>query len=65
MDGEVAMNPILTVREVMQYLHLSKPTLYRLLDRHEIPAYKVGRQWRFKVEQIDQWRREKERQGNA
>jgi len=45
----------LTRLEAAQYLKVSKATLDRLLRLKKIPAYKVGRLWRFKKSEIDQW----------
>ena len=47
---------LLTVREAANYLHVSRSTILRLLKRNEIPAFKVGADWRFNVQQIDRWR---------
>jgi excisionase family DNA binding protein len=47
---------ILTVDEVSARLHVHRSTIYRLLKNHELPAFKVGSDWRFNVEQIDAWR---------
>jgi excisionase family DNA binding protein len=47
---------ILTVNEVSAILHVHPSTIYRLLKNHELPAFKVGSDWRFNVEQIDGWR---------
>lgn len=38
---------VMTVDEVAEYLGLSRPTIYKLARRGEIPAVKVGRSWRF------------------
>jgi excisionase family DNA binding protein len=51
---------ILTVKEVAKYLHVSRTTIFRLLKRHELPAFKIGGDWRFNVEQIDRWLAEQE-----
>jgi excisionase family DNA binding protein len=51
---------ILTVKEVANYLQVSRGTIFRLLKRHELPAFKIGTDWRFNVEQIDSWRAERE-----
>ena len=51
---------MLTVEEVADYLHVHPSTIYRLLKRKELPAFKVGSDWRFNVEQIDRWRVERE-----
>jgi len=47
---------ILTVGELSEYLRVHRSTVYRLLKRRELPAFKVGSDWRFNVESIDQWR---------
>jgi excisionase family DNA binding protein len=45
----------MTVKDVADYLQLSKDQIYRLAQRGKMPASKVGRGWRFKREKIDQW----------
>ncbi len=45
----------MTLREVADYLRVTKRTVYRLLWRGIIPARKIGRQWRFEKASIDDW----------
>jgi excisionase family DNA binding protein len=33
--------------------------LIRLLKNRQLPAFKVGSDWRFNIERIDEWRMEK------
>jgi excisionase family DNA binding protein len=47
--------PIMTVDEVSVYLNLHPLTVRRLARDGEIPAMKIGRQWRFKRDLLDQW----------
>jgi excisionase family DNA binding protein len=47
---------VMTVREGSAYLHVHPATIYRLLKRNKIPAFRVGSDWRFNVEDIDLWR---------
>ena len=47
---------MMTVREVSVYLHVHPSTIYKLLKRHQIPAFHVGSDWRFNIETIDNWR---------
>jgi excisionase family DNA binding protein len=47
---------ILTVREVAKYLHVHESTIYRMLKRAQLPAFRVGSDWRFNLETIDRWR---------
>ena len=49
------MRELMTVEEVANYLRVTKKTIHRLLQRHVIPAMKVGRQWRFDKASIDVW----------
>ena len=48
---------LLTVQEITAYLTVSKRTVYRMLRDHQLPAYRVGGQWRFKLEMIEAWMR--------
>ena len=52
---------ILTLENVAQYLRVHPSTIYRLLKRRQLPAFKVGRDWRFNLESIDRWRTDAER----
>jgi excisionase family DNA binding protein len=53
--------PVLTVRELSDYLRVHPSTIYRLLRARQLPAFKVGSDWRFNVEEIDRWRVEREK----
>lgn len=46
---------LLTTEEIAEYLKLNPQTVLRKAKRGEIPAFKVGRQFRFSREVIDQW----------
>ena len=46
---------LLTTEQVAQYLKVDKFTIYRLVGRKKIPAFRVGNQWRFKRSLIDEW----------
>jgi len=46
---------ILTVRDIANYLHCHQSTIYRLAQRGEIPAFRLGGGWRFKLDEIDRW----------
>lgn len=49
-DGE-----ILTLDEVAAYLKAGKRTVYRLAQKGEIPAFKLGGTWRFRHSELDSW----------
>lgn len=46
---------LLTTQQVARYLKVDKFTVYRLVSRKKIPAFRVGNQWRFKREMIEAW----------
>ncbi|MGH7487644.1 MAG: helix-turn-helix domain-containing protein, partial [bacterium] len=49
------MPDLFTLKQVADRLQLSERTLYRLLQRGELPGRKVGGQWRFRLSEIDYW----------
>jgi len=49
----------LTLDELTEYLKLSKSHLYRMTQNGDIPASKIGRQWRFDRDEIDDWMKSK------
>jgi excisionase family DNA binding protein len=46
---------ILTLDEVAAYLKIGKRTVYRLAQKSEIPAFKLGGSWRFRRSELDRW----------
>lgn len=46
---------LLTIDQVAAYLKVDKFTVYRLVAKRKLPAFKVGNQWRFKRKTIDDW----------
>jgi excisionase family DNA binding protein len=46
---------LLTTAQVAEYLKVDKFTVYRLVTQKNIPAFKVGNQWRFNKDMIDAW----------
>lgn len=51
----VTMDKWLTLEQIAEYLQMSTSSIYKMAQAGKIPAYKVGRQWRFKIEEIDKW----------
>lgn len=45
----------LSVEEISVHLGVSKETIYRWVEREKIPAHRVGRLWKFKASDVDQW----------
>ena len=51
---------VMTLEEVANYLRVHPSTIYRLVKRGKLPAFKVGSDWRFNLESIDHWRSQAE-----
>lgn len=41
--------------EVASHLGVSKDTLYRWIANKQMPAHKIGRLWKFKISEVDEW----------
>jgi excisionase family DNA binding protein len=46
---------VLTIKQIAEYLNVTERTIYNLLQRGELPGFKVGMAWRFRKEDIDKW----------
>jgi excisionase family DNA binding protein len=44
-----------SVEQIAQHLNVKPDTVYKWLERKDMPAHKVGRLWRFKLSEIDTW----------
>jgi len=51
----MSLKNLLTVKEVAALLRVSTQTLYKMLEQGQIPAVKVGSQWRFDGDKIKTW----------
>jgi excisionase family DNA binding protein len=49
------MDELWDIRRLSQYLGIKKSTLYTLIERKEIPFYRIGRLARFRPAEIDEW----------
>lgn len=46
---------IMTVKQLAEYLKLNFQTVYKKVQKGEIPGSKIGRGWRFQKAVIDRW----------
>jgi excisionase family DNA binding protein len=51
---------IMSVKEVARYLHVHPTTVYRLLHKRQIPAFKIGSEYRFERASIVRWTADKQ-----
>lgn len=53
----MAAEAFLTPAEVLAQLRVNVKTLYRLIGDGDLPAVRVGRQWRVRPHDLDAWLR--------
>lgn len=44
-----------TMKEVQEYLGVGRESIMQWINKRNMPAYKVGRLWKFKLSEIDEW----------
>ena len=49
------MEKWVTVKEVMEYLVVGRDTVLQAISKKGLPAYKVGRLWKLKLSEVDEW----------
>lgn len=45
----------MSVGEIAEYLGVASITIYRWLEKGQIPAHRIGKQWRFNQTAVDAW----------
>jgi excisionase family DNA binding protein len=53
--GLVMSDRWVSVEEIAEYLGVSKDTVYGWIAKKDMPAHKVGRLWKFKTDEVDDW----------
>lgn len=49
------MTDLLTTRQVQELLKVDRTTIYRMVDGGQLPAMRVGKQWRFARTEVEHW----------
>ena len=58
-DPTVLASQMLTAQELAIYLRVNRSTVYRLLKKRQLPGFRIGSEWRFQIEEVNRWFREK------
>ncbi len=53
------MQTVMTVEEVARLLKVSGATIYREVEKGLLPGFKIGRQWRFRQEELENFIQER------
>ena len=53
--AEQQIENYVTIKEVQEYLGVRRETILQWISKRNMPAYKVGRLWKFKISEVDAW----------
>lgn len=56
--AQAQSDQIFTIKELSEHLRVHPTTIYRLLRQGRLPGFRVGSNWRFSREAIEQWERD-------
>ena len=45
----------LSISEICKHLGVSNDTVYKWIDKGGMPAHRMGRLWKFKKDEVDEW----------
>lgn len=45
----------LSINEITKHLGISNDTVYKWIDKYGMPAHRMGRLWKFKKDEVDDW----------
>ena len=51
----IAKEHWVTIDEVSSHLGVTKDSIYRWVEKKGFPAHRVGRLFRFKLSEVDEW----------
>ena len=57
-DGLIINNNIerwYSMKKMTEYLGVSRDTILDWIERRNMPAAKIGRLWKFKISEVDDW----------
>lgn len=47
--------PWVSVEGVAKHLGVARDSVYRWIEARNLPAHKIGRLWKFKLSEVDEW----------
>ena len=45
----------LSISDICKYLGVSNDTVYKWINKQDMPAHRMGRLWKFKKDEVDRW----------
>jgi len=47
--------PWVSVEKIAEHLGVTRDSIYRWIDSKSLPAHRIGRLWKFKISEVDDW----------
>ena len=51
----MSTEPWVSVEDVAKHLGVARDSVYRWIEAKALPAKKIGRLWKFKLSEVDEW----------
>ena len=51
----MTVEPWVSVEDIAKHLGVAKDSVYRWIETKKLPARRVGRLWKFKLSEVDEW----------
>ena len=45
----------LSMKEISEYLGVTRETIYKWIDDRDMPGHRIGKFWKFKRDEVDAW----------
>jgi len=55
LQEQAVTEPWVSVEQIAEHLGVTRDSIYRWIDRKGLPAHRVGRLWKFKASEVDEW----------
>lgn len=59
LESTVEFEPVVDSEEAAQFLNINPKTLQKMARNGEVPAYRIGKLWKFRISDLDEWLRSK------
>ena len=54
MESKITEN-FISIEDAATYLNIKSVTLRKWVKEKDVPAHKIGKQWKFKRSELDEW----------
>jgi excisionase family DNA binding protein len=58
-EAATTLEPVVDSEEAARFLNINPKTLQKMARNREVPAYRIGKLWKFRISDLDGWLRSK------